>query len=314
MNGIWKWFVVGLVVLAVAFFVWPIPQITKTDAAPAVSEQVVPPTSDPRIDALAISQAQQGEMLAAMATQLAQPTATVIPPTAQPMETLEPLATPQVQSAQSNDWVIKWLAGADKDRGDGTTFKQDAEKWTWRKVAPKLWPTFPNVPNPLVPEFRVVNGSEVPDGLEYAMDESNFCQQLAGEDCRVPVAAQHYLFFTGDYNVPNIGSCKENGGIGCMLVIVNVGKVTSDFTGVFQQGFRLHARYWNGDALDMAMWGLVSHGSNNMLNMDSKLNSKNITNAGANCSVPGGCKGVHVQTFFVSGNEPMLNLTTTVNK
>lgn len=225
-----------------------------------------------------------------------------------------PAAT-ALETTKSNDWVITWLSGATKDRGDGTTFKQDAEKWTWRKIAPELWPTFPNEPNPLVPEFRVVNGKEVPDGLEFANQESNFCQQLAGESCRVPVAAEHYLYFTGDYDIPGIGACSESGtGYGCMLVIVNVGKVTSDNTGVFGQGFRIHARYWNGNALDMAIWGLTSQGSNAMMNLGSKLNPKGIQNAGANCSVPEGCKGVNVRVVFTSGNEPLLKLETTVSR
>jgi len=218
----------------------------------------------------------------------------------------------------SSAWTLKWYPTADKDRGDGTTFRSDAEKWVWREVAPQLWPTFPNIPNPLVPEFRVIEGKdgpEVPDGLENAMDESNFCQQLVGEACRVPVAAEHYYYFTGDYDVPNIGSCEEGEtGTGCMLVIVNVGRVTSDFTGVFGQGFRLHARYLNGKALDVAIWALVSHGSNNMLNLDSKLNPDGIQNAGANCSVPEGCEKAKIRVVFVSGNEVMLILETTIGR
>ena len=151
--------------------------------------------------------------------------------------------------------------------------------------------------------------------LEYAMDESNFCQQLAGEACRVPVAAEHYLYFTGDYNFPGIGSCSEGGTrIGCMLVIVNVGGVTADFSPVLAQGFRLHARYWNGNALDMAIWGLVSHGANTMMNMSSKLNPAGIQNAGANCSVPEGCKGVNIRVMFTSGNEFLELLETTVTR
>ena len=229
-----------------------------------------------------------------------------------------PAATQVPVLTSSADWTVTWLTGADKDRGDGTTFRQSTEKWTWRVVAPELWPTFPNVPNPLVPDFPVVKCADdpnklcVPDGLEYANAESNFCQQLAGEACRVPVAAEHYLYYSGDYNVPGVGSCTEGKGIGCMLVIVNVGRVTSDYTGVFNQGFRLHARYWNGNALDMAIWGLVSHGSNVMMNLDSALNPSGIQNAGANCSVPEGCQGGNIRVLFASGNEPLLVLQTTV--
>ncbi len=217
-----------------------------------------------------------------------------------------------VRTEQESDWEVTWLPGAELDRGDGTTFRDDAGDWIWREVAPELWPTFPNEPNPLVPEFRVVNNNEVPDGLENANQESNFCQQLAGESCRVPVAARHYFYFSGDYDIPNLGSCEEDGSsVGCMLVIVNVGEVTSDFTGVFQQGFRVHARYWNGETLDMAIWALTSHGVNTMMNMDSVLNPDGTANAGANCSVPTGCEGVHIRVLFVSGNEPLLMLENT---
>lgn len=245
-------------------------------------------------------------------------------PTLEPITeaTLVPTSAPVVSDpTQSNGWTITWFSVADKDRGDGTTFRQSTSNWNWRKIAPELWPTFPNVPNPLVSDFRVVPCVDdptkqcVPDGLESAMDESNFCQQLAGESCRVPVAAEHYLLFTGDYNIPNIGACKEDGTKqGCALVIVNVGGVTSDFTGVFAQGFRIHARYWNGNALDMAMWALTSHTANVMLDMNSTLNPANIQNAGANCSIPTGCDSVNVRVVFVSGNEPMLKLETTVSR
>lgn len=255
--------------------------------------------------------------MALLSTQTA--VSTPIPPT-QATEVV-PAVDAQPVVTTASDWVITWLPGASLDRGDGTTFKADAEEWTWLKIAPQLWPTFPNEPNPLVSEFKVVTCADdptkkcTPDGLEYAMDESNFCQQLAGESCRVPVAAEHYLYFTGDYDIPGIGACSEAGtGYGCMLVIVNVGRVTSDFTGVFGQGFRLHARYWNGQKLDQAIWALTSHGVNTMLNLSSKLNPAGIQNAGANCSVPEGCIGVHVQVIFVSGNEPMLDLTTKVSK
>lgn len=215
---------------------------------------------------------------------------------------------------KSNNWEITYHEGADLNRGDGTTFRNTFDEWNFKKIAPELWATFPNVPNPLVPEFRVVNGDQVPDGVEYAMDESNFCQQLGGEGCRVPVAAMHYLLFTGDYDIPEIGACEAKDGFGCELIIVNVGNVTADLTGVFSQGFRLHARYWNGDALDMAMWGLSSHAANNMLNMDSKLNPDGIQNAGANCSVPNACEGVDVRIVFISGNELLVTMETTVQR
>ena len=240
-------------------------------------------------------------------------TATNLPATVAPI--VENTLATVSETTKSNDWVITWLSAASLDRGDGTTFRQDAEKWTWRKIAPELWPTFPNEPNPLVPDFRVVNGNEVPDGLENAMDESNFCQQLVGEACRYPVAAGHYLFYSGDYSdVPQLGSCVGTEDFGCEMVIVNVGDVSSDFTSVFQQGFRLHARYFNGDTLNMGVWALMSNGASNMMNLFSPLNKKGQTNAGANCSVKTGCPGVDARVLFVSGNEPLLMLTTQVSR
>lgn len=223
-----------------------------------------------------------------------------------------------VDTESVNGWDVSWLEPSEFDRGDGTTFKEDAEDWDLRELAPELWPTFPNVPNPLVSDFKVVTCADdpsakcVPDGVEYANAESNFCQQLAGEACRVPVAARHYLYFSGDYDIPGIGQCSENGtGIGCLLIVDNVGEVTADITGIFQQGFRLHARYWNGDELDMAMWALASHGVNVMTNMNSRLNPDDFANAGANCSVPSGCGGVHVQWVVITGNVPMMNAEAT---
>lgn len=300
-----------------------VPQINGTAAKPDAAIFVATATTQ----ANATSQFQTQVAGVVNATVSAIPTQTAL---STPTPTQAIATTTSALVVESNDdptvtdssgWTITYFAGADLDRGDGTTFRDDTNKWTLLEIAPELWPTFPNEPNPLVPAFRVVTCADdptkkcTPDGLEYAMDESNFCQQLAGESCRVPVAAEHYLYFTGDYDIPGIGACSEAGtGYGCMLVIVNVGRVTSDFTGVFEQGFRLHARYWNGQKLDQAMWALTSYGINTMLNLSSELNPAGIQNAGANCSVPEGCHGVHVQIVFTSGNEPMLDLTTTVTR
>lgn len=223
----------------------------------------------------------------------------------------------QNSQIQSSDWEITWYDGSDKDRGDGTTFRDMAEKLSFRAVDPYLWQTFPNVPNPLVNDFRVVNGTEVPDGLEYAMAETNFCQQNAGETCRFPVAPWHYHSFTGDYKWLQFSGEEAGTNIGQNLIIVNVGDVSSDFTAMFGQGFRLHARYWNGEKLDMAMWGLASYNANVMLDLKSALNPDKLpksANAGGNCSSPRGCKGVDITIVFVSGNELLMSLHTVVKK
>lgn len=243
----------------------------------------------------------------------AAPAAPVVPEVA--AKNVDSTEEESIQTVVTNeDWTMVWYPAADLDRGDGTTFRLDAQDMVWKKLQPELWPTFPNEPNPLVPEFRVVNTTEVPDGLEYAMSETNFCQQIAGENCSVPVAAEHFLLYTGDYDIPGIGKCIGEEKNGCALAIVNVGRVTADLLGSFDQGFRIHARYWNGNALNMAMWGLMSHTSNVMLDLNSKLNPESIQNAGANCSVPEGCDQVHNRIVFISGNEVLLELTTTVSK
>lgn len=249
-------------------------------------------------------------------TQTATQTAIVFP-TAESTPTQAATATLQAETVSgvtTSGWEIKYYEGADIDSGDGTTFRSTTEKWNIRDVAPELWPTFPNEPNPLVPEFRVINGDEVPDGLENAMDESNFCQQNANETCRFPVAPEHYMSFTGDYKW-NDFACEEAGtGIGCHIVFVNVGKVSCDLTAYFGQGFRLHARYWNGDKLDMAMWALTSFTANTMLNLPSELNPDSIANAGGNCSNPEACIGVDHTIVFLSGNEILMSLHTVVMK
>ena len=294
----WFWIPIACLVIVAIFvcFFWSIEKKSwENSQATATASASATNTLTPTITA---TQTRPTATATAIATATVTPTATM---------TIAPTATGSVLTS-SDDWKITWLAGADKDRGDGT-FRQDAEEWVWRKVAPELWPTFPNVDNPLVPEFKTA------DGLEYAMDESNFCQQIIDEDCRVPVAAMHYLYFTGDYDIQDIGSCEEDESrIGCMLDIINVGSVTSDFTGMFGQGFRLHARYWNGNTLNVATWALVSHGSNSMMNMNSLVNPNGIQNAGANCSVPEGCEGVNIRIVFVSGNEILMMLETTVQQ
>lgn len=211
------------------------------------------------------------------------------------------------------NWEITWYKGADLDRGDGTTFRDDAEKWTWSELEPAKWPTFPNEPNPLVPEFRVVNKTEVPDGMEFANAESNFCQQLSGEDCHFTVAPLHYMSYSGDYRWGKF-VCEQKDGIGCNLIFVQVGKVASDQTAWFGQGYRLHARFFNGDTLPIGIWALASHIDNVMMDMPSELNPDQLANAGGNCSVPEGCDGVDTQVIFMSGNEVLMSMHTVVKK
>jgi len=187
---------------------------------------------------------------------------------------------------------------------------------------PDLWPTYPNIPNPLVPSFRVVNGNEVPDGLEYGEDLSVFCQQDVY--CDFQVAARHYRLYTGDYNFPAIGeSCYEAGtGRACAISVWNVGDVTAIFEDQnFDRGFTVTGRYWNGDVLHIAMNGLMSHAAANMLNMSTMASEEETlnrpggrTNAGSNCSVPDACDEVDLRIVVVSGNEILWKARTVVGQ
>lgn len=189
-----------------------------------------------------------------------------------------------------------------------------------RDPAPELWPVFPNQPNPELSqaEWRVVYGEagdpQTPDGLEYGLDESVFMEQ--NEFGQFPVQARGYRFISGDYNIPGIDACEAEGGSGCAIAIFNVGEVTADLEATVRQGFTVPGRYWNGDSLEIAMWGLASHTSANMLNYetfgagDDTLNRPSRTNAGANCSVPDGCEDVRWTLVITSGNQLLVKAIT----
>jgi len=183
---------------------------------------------------------------------------------------------------------------------------------------PARWKTFPNVPNPDVPEFRVVNGSQVPDGMEYGTYDSPYC---SSHPCDVPVGAWEYRYISGDYRF--LGTeCKGDGDNGCMLVLINV--MDESYTWRNQDvdnGFTLRGRYWNGDALEWGIWGLVSHGVANMLNMETFAREGEVLNAGdgpgnsgANCGGPGGCKSVDVTVVVHAGDAIIAVAKTTVTK
>lgn len=189
-------------------------------------------------------------------------------------------------------WTIQYITG--------TTTAMSG--WTFKNPDPALWPVFPNVDNA---------GYPAANGVEYGMAESVFCQTGS---CNIPVAAQHYRLITADYDIPNVDKCEAENGVGCALSMWNVGIVTSDLKGAsVRQGFTVFGRYWNGDVLPHAVWALMSHSANNMLNLKSTLNPGSV-NAGANCSVPGGCLGVRMTFVVMSGNEVLLKGVTTIKK
>lgn len=182
--------------------------------------------------------------------------------------------------------------------------------------APELWQTFPNVPNPQVSEFRVVNGTQVPDGVEYGVADSPFCEQ--DQRCDWVVPAQSYRLISGDYKFLG-DACKGKEDHGCLIVLVNVGNETYTWRNQsVDNGFTVHGRYWNGDALEMGVWGLVSHASANMLNMPTSahpgesLNFGEGTNAGANCGKAEACKKVEATVVVHAGSEILAMARTTV--
>jgi hypothetical protein len=183
--------------------------------------------------------------------------------------------------------------------------------------APQLWKVFPNVPNPDVPDFRVINGDQVPDGMEYGTYSTPYCWQ---SPCDIPVGAWEYRYISGDYQF--LGTeCKGDGKTGCMLVLINVMDASYTWRSQYvDNGFTLRGRYFNGDALEWGVWGLVSHGSANMLNMETfahpgeVLNSGDPGNSGANCGTPAGCKSVDVKVVVHAGDAILAVLHTVVTR
>lgn len=214
-----------------------------------------------------------------------------------------------------NEMNIAWTSHAMKDRGDGTTFYEwaKAEYPEWPAVEPANWPTAPNVPNPLADWFRVVNGDQVPDGVEIPdTGERNFCQVREGEWCTNVVAPGHYMLYTGDGNIPQLWDGV--GDPGHALSIWNVGDVEARLDGIFFQGWRLTGRFWNGDALPYGIVALHSHAANNMHDLESALNPSGFANAGGNCSSPDGCEVVEHTVVIASGNAPLAIINFVTSK
>lgn len=223
-----------------------------------------------------------------------------------------------------NGWTIKWTDIAQKAIDGGKSFEQWAKAIypEWPQVQPEKWPTAPNVPNPLVPEFRVVSMvndkgetvQTVPDGVEIPDEgERDFCQVVEGESCTNVVAPGHYMLYTGDGEIPGLWKSEE--GKGNALLIINVGNTDFRPTGTFLQGWRLTGRYFNGDTLPIAINALISHADNNMLNLESALNpNQGLPNAGANCSDRNGCNEVVNKVIIVSGGAPLLIAESEVGK
>ena len=207
-----------------------------------------------------------------------------------------------VSETTQGKWEVSFFEGStDQMRGWFSSLKDPN---------PAQWPDFPNVDNPTV-SFKAA------DGLEYGLDESVFMEQ--NELGQMPVQARGYRLISGDYNIPGIDVCEaESEKAGCAIAIFNVGEVTADLKAWVRQGFTVPGRYWNGDTLQLAMWGLSSHVSANMLNYATNgagvdtLNQPGRTNAGANCSVVDGCQKVRFVIAITSGNQLLVKAVTFV--
>lgn len=240
------------------------------------------------------------------------PTATV---PATPSEAAVSTDTGTMPSLPGNGSHGAWKISTTSDLGTTDPVVSD---WLARleDPAPALWKTFPNIPNPDVAGFRVVNGTEVPDGAEYGVPNVPYCQQ--DNRCDAPVPAWHYRLITGNYEF--LGQKCGTEGQSCLLIFLNVGDTTYTWKNlIVDNGFTVPGRYWNGDALEWATWGLVSHASANMLNMPTMaseqkvLNSGNPGNAGANCSKPNGCKSVEATVVVHAGDRILAVAKSTVS-
>ncbi len=233
------------------------------------------------------------------------PTAFQLPtPWSTQVEAAEPTAITSVSEVQveaasvvvtSGTWGIEMHSGA----------TAQMREWSFAALDPANWPEFPNVDNPLV-------GFEAEDGLECGMDESLYCQRE--RTCDIVVPAMHYRIISGDYDL-GFDSCTGSvAGEGCAIMLVNVGDVSATFSEIqIDLGFTVFGRYWNGEAMPLAIWAGLSHVVHNMLNLLPQSGSGDV-NRGANCSVPEGCQSVRAAFVIMSGNEILLKGVTTVSR
>ena len=202
----------------------------------------------------------------------------------------------EMSTTKTGDWEVTYFEGV----------TEQIKGWVFPNLDPVKWPEFPNVDNPLA-DFKAS------DGLEYGIDEHQFCQQ--DQTCDMSVPAMHYRIISGDYDLGFDQCVGSVGDQGCAIMAVNVGDVTAVFRSIMiDLGFNVMGRYWNGDVLPTAIWAVLSHVGSNMLNMNSTLNPIKIQNAGANCSSPEACKTVRLAFVITSGNEVLVKGVTIISK
>lgn len=181
---------------------------------------------------------------------------------------------------------------------------------------PHEWKYFPNVGNPDRPDFPSEPDRPAPWGAEYGVANVPFCQQDMRCDFVVP--AWHFRLITADYAFMG-ESCRGEGKKGCLLLLINV--MDQSFTWrdqIADNGFSVPGRYWDGDHLEWAVLGLVSHASANMLNLETfaregeVLNAGDGGNAGANCGTPNACQTVDALVVVHAGDRILATARTTV--
>jgi hypothetical protein len=316
---------VGLIVIAILLFAWPGPwirhvsQVINTPAL--VGPQGIPGTPGQSIKG---DKGDKGDTGAAGKNgQNADPAVLVQDPAfvtafREAMAKIDRGTMPAlVVDVSHNAWKIQ---GTDRLKDNPVV-----EGWLARlkDPAPSLWKTFPNIPNTDVPEFRVVKCADnpskdcVPDGMEYGTYDSPYC---SSHPCDMPVGAWEYRYITGDYKFLDT-ECKGENGKGCMLILVNIMDQSYTFRDQdVDNGFTLRGRFFNGDALEWGIWGLVSNGAANMLNMPTLahpgevLNSGDPGNSGANCGNPEACKSVDVTIVVHAGDAIVAVAKTTVTR
>ncbi len=240
--------------------------------------------------------------------QLGTPIAPQVPNT-EPQNAVEPYTIALTE--QFGNLTIQWTNFAMADRGDGTTFYNWAHSTypDWNMLNPAEWATAPNEPNPLVSWFNAANGIEIPDE-----GERNYCQVVEGEWCTNVAATGHYMLYTGDGMIPGLWDGMPEEGIGHAFSYWNVGSNDARLDGVFLQGWRGTGRFFNGDALSIAIVATHGHAANQMLDLLSELNPEPLTNGGSNCSNRDGCLGVEHEAVIGSGNAPLAIITATTTR
>ncbi len=270
---------------------------------PTVSPTIAPTQTPWVIEVTPTENVQSVVATQVAATVQAQPGTATEVPTATEEATDEatevPTATEEpIENIVSHNWEIEFFNGA-TDQMIGWT--QEIQN-----LNPELWPSFPDIDNPEA-NFLAANG------LEYAEDESGYCEQI--ETCDIVVPPLHYRIVSGDYNVGFDLCSQEDDGVGCAFMMVNVGEVSTGLEDISVDfGHTIWGRYWNGDKIEQAIWAGLSHVANNMLNLTSNLNPNELPNAGGNCGKAEGCEKVRLTFFIMSGNELLIKGTTIVER